>query len=178
MKTTSVKAAVTICTVFAWICFLAGSASASVVGSLHLTATITPSASIVISNSAGPTDTLHFRATGDESVPANEGSVTVTAMVTTSVGNSDTTIEVKCTDLTGSNPANVIPASDVVFSHGLDTGGGSWFSGSLSNGWTTLAKLTPGSGLYTGSQTFYLNVPPTANQDTYTGTISFQIVGF
>jgi hypothetical protein len=154
------------------------SVQAGVLSSLTLVAHIEPSATLVISDNAGPINTLHFDGSRNEELSPNEGSITVAACVSTLPGNSDTIIQVKCSDLLGSAEGDSIPAADVTCTHTDDTGGGSWYSGPLSNTWITVAKLTPGSGVYTSDQTIKLAVPANANYDTYIGTVTYQIVGF
>jgi hypothetical protein len=153
-------------------------ASAATTASLTIVANIDSSADISLSNSTGTASTITFSGAGNESVNAEEGPITVTARLSTVAGNDDTIIQVKATNLVGKNPDDVIPVNDLSFTHSTDTGGGTWFSGVLSNSWTTLAVLSSGSGLYTGDQLYNLNVPASANDDTYTAIVSYQIIDY
>jgi hypothetical protein len=146
--------------------------------SLAITANVDSSATLTISDTAGIASTLTFSGAGNETVPASEGVITVTARVSTTQGNTSTLIELSSTDLAGQTTGNTIPAAELAYTHTTDTGGGTWFTTPLSNNWSTLAALTPGSGLYTGDQIYTLTIPPTANDDTYAGTVNYRVVGF
>jgi hypothetical protein len=145
---------------------------------LAVTAVVRPSATITLTDSTGPASTLTFSGTDSSAVTASEGTITVMAAVSTTSGNTDTFIQVQGTDLTGDKPSDVIAASNISFVQSAGIGGATWLSGSLSNAWTTLAKLTSGSGVYSGEQTYTLKIPNSANDDTYHGTITYQIFGF
>jgi hypothetical protein len=156
----------------------AGCANAADTGSLTVTAAVDSSATLTLTDTSGPVTGITFSGAGNEVVTANEGAITVNARVSTTLGNTGTVIQVEGTDLTGETPGNVLPASDISYTHTTDFGGGTWLAGPLSNNWSTLAELTPGSGLYSGDQLYSLTIPASANDDTYTGTISYRIIGF
>ncbi len=158
--------------------FSGTAAQAQNTASLAVTANIDSSATLTLSDTSGIASTLTFGGAGNETVAASEGAITVSARLSTTQGNTGTVIQIRCSDLNGQTAGNVIPASDLSYVHTTDTGGGTWFSGVLHNDWSTLADLSSGSGLYSGDQIYALTVPPGANDDTYTGTISYQVVGF
>jgi hypothetical protein len=155
-----------------------GCANASETGSLTVTAAVDSSATLTLTDTSGAVTGITFSGAGNEVVTANEGAITVNARVSTTLDNTGTVIQVESTNLTGETYGNVLPASDIAYTHTIDSGGGTWFAGPLSNNWTTLAELTPGSGLYSGDQLYSLTIPASANDDNYTGTISYRIIGF
>jgi hypothetical protein len=146
--------------------------------SVLVTATIDSSATLTIENSVGPTSTVSFSGYGNESVAANEGAITVVARVSTTQGNADTILQVRATNLIGQTVGDMIPVSSISYARTEDSGGATWFDGVLNNNWTTLAEFTKGSGLYSCSQVYSMDVPASANDDTYTCTISYQVTGF
>ena len=152
-------------------------AHASSTGTLSATATISSSATLTLGDTAGTASTLTFAGVGGQNVSPSEGVITVTAQVTTDSANSSTKITVLGEDLSGVTSGNTIPVACLSYTNTVQSGGGTWHGRTLSAEAQTVATL-PGSGTYTGDQSYNLAIPANANADTYTGNVTYAIVGF